>query len=71
MFKCCFTYLRFVGTDGKIAWSNTLTLQYARKSANQRKISHNKFVVGENDSSDSSDDEGNRTTHVSHLEAVT
>ena len=37
-------------------------MQYARKSANQRKISHNKFVVGENDSSDSSDDEGNRTS---------
>merc|ERR1719242_1377323 len=31
--------------------------EYARKSANQQKISHNKFVVGENDSSDSSDDE--------------
>ena len=35
------------------------TLQYARKSTNQRKISQKQFVVGDTDT-DSSDDEGNK-----------
>ena len=35
------------------------TMQYARKSTNQRKISQKQFVVGDTDT-DSSDDEGNK-----------